>query len=78
MKITDRNSYQIVHCEEGDIRAFNAAELCSLPDDREILFGFEKFSGDLKRVIPQAIRQGGTAWERLRDRALAHMRREQR
>ena len=78
MKITDRNSYQIVHCSEDDIRRFNAEEHANLPHDQEILFGFEKFSGDLKRVIPQAIRQGGVAWERLRDRALAHMRRAQR
>ena len=78
MKITDRNSYMIVHCDEDDIRAFNALEHANLPHDKPILFGFEKLSGELKRVIPQSIKQGGVAWERLRDRALAYMRRAQR
>lgn len=77
MKVVDKNTYVVVVCEEADVAQFNAREHASIVIDEafgHISFAFKKFSGDLLRVIPSAVRQGGTAWERLQDTARTHWR----
>lgn len=80
MKIEIKNDYARVTCEPADIDAFNKTHNARLPECEEyngIQFGFKRDSGDLLRVIPNHVRQGGLAWEALRDWAQQAWRAQQ-
>lgn len=67
MNFIQRNGYFVVQCLDVDIQAFNRQHHASIPTSPKITFAFENNSGDMKRVIPNALRSGGLAWESLRD-----------